>query len=534
MGFGQNFFRSAAETLPKGAALGIEVAKIKTDKAQDFEEKKRQRELKKKSSFDKAIESGTFLMGLTKNPASLSKGFQTIGNAIPDEYPEAKAAMKAFSLAVIRDPQKVAEAWKQVRDYQKFANEDDNAGAAVSLSKFELLASDLGIEAAQIIDAMGKGINDFNKTRSDAAMRSKKRDFELEQSTQQTKYFHSLRNLVSSLEQAKKYDKNTADLEKNIFRIVDLMQIQASKSGSPEFINNTTAKLRAIAPDFIADVAGEVRRTAIAKEAGKPAKERKLSQDIVNVLAGSQFNVKPEDATPKQIDAASKIVFNKKLQLEKEKFTELQLEKAKGQLSPSVIARHVDPHGNRAKAGLTLEGAILGEYVPVTEADQKEARTAKTVDAALDSIEKRMLAVFKDTTALNRYPIKVLTNGYAVFALNEQGRNIRRYEAAKEVLLATIGRAVGEQKFTDDDAKRVRKGFAKVFPVPDTKELAIELMKDLRDTVAGMLARPRTTASTGKGGSGQVEGFDLTTSEGLLGFFETPVGKKKDKKKDKN
>jgi len=181
-----------------------------------------------------------------------------------------------------------------------------------------------------------------------------------------------------------------------------------------------------------------------------------------------------------------------------------------------------------------LEGAILGEYVPVTEADQKEARTAKTVDAALDSIEKRMLAVFKDTTALNRYPIKVLTNGYAVFALNEQGRNIRRYEAAKEVLLATIGRAVGEEKFTDDDAKRVRKGFARVFPVPDTKELAIELMKDLRDTVAGMLARPRTTASTGKGGSGQVEGFDLTTSEGLLGFFETPVGKKKDEEKDEN
>ena len=500
----------------------------------DFEEKKRQRELKKKSSFDKAIESGKFLLGLTKNPGKLSKGFQTIGNAIPDEFPEAKAAMEAFAQASLRDPEKVEAAWKHVADYQKMASAGDEAGAAVALGKFELATSDLGIPAAQLLDAMGKGINDFNKTRSDAAVRSKKRDFELEQSTQQTNDLHSLRNLVSSLEQAKKYDKDTADLEKNIFRIVDLMQIQAANRNIPAIINETTAKLRAIAPDFISDVAGEVSRTAIAKEAGKPAKGRKLSQDIVNVLAGSQFNVKPEDATPKQIDAASKIVFSKKIQLEKEKFTELQLEKAKGQLSPSVIARLVDPHGNRAKAGLTLEGAILGEYVPVTEADQKEARTAKTVDAALDSIEKRMLAVFKDTTELNRYPIKVLTNGYGWYFLNEQGRNIRRYEAAKEVLLATIGRAVGEQRFTDEDAVRVRKGFARVFPVPDTKELAIELMKDLRDTVAGMLARPRTTASTGKGGSGQAEGFDLTTSEGLLGFFETPVGKKKDEEKDEN
>ena len=276
MGFGSNFFGAATEALPLGAQVGVRGI----ENAQDFEEKKRQRELKKKSSFDKAIESGTFLMGLTKNPGSLSKGFKTIGNAIPDEFPEAKAAMEAFSLAVIREPKKVAEAWKQVSDYQKFANSGDNAGAAVSLSKFELLASDLGIQAAQIINAMGNGVNDFNKTRSDAAMRSKQKDFELEQSTQQTKDLHSLRNLVSSLEQAKKYDKNTADLEKKIFRIVDLMQIQASKSGSPEFINNTTAKLRAIAPDFISDVAGEVRRTAIAKEAGKPDKPVKIMEKI--------------------------------------------------------------------------------------------------------------------------------------------------------------------------------------------------------------------------------------------------------------
>jgi len=496
----------------------------------DFEEKKKQRELKKKSSFEKAIESGKLLLGLTKNPGKLSNGFQIIGNAIPDEFPEAKAAMEAFAQASLRDPEKVEAAWKYVADYQKMASAGDEAGAAVALGKFELATSDLGIPAAQLLDAMGKGINDFNKTRSDAAVRSKQKDFELEQSTQQTKDFHSLRNLVSSLEQAKKDDQNTADLEKKIFRIVDLMQIQASKSGSPEFINNTTATLRAIAPDFIADVAGEVSRTATAKEAGKPAKVRKLSQDLVDVLAGNQFKVKPEDATPEQIDAASKIVFNKKLQLEKEKFTALQLEKAKGQLSPNVIARLVDPHGNRAKAGLTLEGAILGEYVPVTEADQKEARTAKTVDAALDSIEKRMLAVFKDTTKLNRYPIKVLTNGYGWYFLNEQGRNIRRYEAAKEVLLATIGKAIGEDKFTDDDAKRIRKGFARVFPVPDTKELAIELMQDLRNTVAGMLARPRTTAGTGKGGSGEADGYDLTTADGLLGF----VGKNKDKEKDEN
>ena len=328
MGFGQNFFRSAAETLPKGAALGMEVAKIKTDKAQDFEEKKKQRELKKKSSFEKAIESGKFLLGLTKNPGKLSKGFQTIGNAIPDEFPEAKAAMEAFAQASLRDPEKVEAAWKYVADYQKMASAGDEAGAAVALGKFELATSDLGIPAAQLLDAMGKGINDFNKTRSDAAIHSKKKDFELEQSTQQTNNLHSLRNLVSSLEQAKKYDQNTADLEKKIFRIVDLMQIQASKSGSPEFINNTTAKLRAIAPDFIADVAGEVRRTALAKEAGKPAKVRKLSQDIVNVLAGSKFNVSPEDATPEQIDAASIIVYNKKLQFEKDKRKNLTNDRA--------------------------------------------------------------------------------------------------------------------------------------------------------------------------------------------------------------
>ena len=246
----------------------------------DFEEKKRQRELKKKSSFDKAIESGTFLLGLTKNPGRLSNGFQTIGNAIPEEYPEAKAAMKAFAEASLRDPKKVEAAWKNVADYQKMASAGDEAGAAVSLGKFELATSDLGIPAAQLLDAMGKGINDFNKTRSEAAVRSKKKDFELEQSTQQTKDFHSLRNLVSSLEQAKKYDKNTADLEKNIFRIVDLMQIQAAKSNIPAIINETTAKLRAIAPDFISDVAGEVRRTAVAEGAGKPDKPVKIMEKI--------------------------------------------------------------------------------------------------------------------------------------------------------------------------------------------------------------------------------------------------------------
>ena len=260
------------------------------------------------------------------------------------------------------------------------------------------------------------------------------------------------------------------------------------------------------------------------------AKGRQLSQDLVDVLAGNQFNVKPEDATPEQIDAAGKIVFNNKLQLEKEKFTELQLEKAKGKLSPNVVSQLVDPNGNRALLGLTLEEAILGEYVPVTSEDKKEAKQAKTVDAALNAIEKAITAVFKDTTRLNRYPIKVLQNSYSVFFLNEQGRAIRKYEALKESLMAGIGKAVGEGRFTDEDRDAVRKAFPRVFPVPDTKVLADELIKQLRDTVANMLARPRTAAGTGKGGSGQVEGFDVKTAKGLLGYVST----KKDKKKDEN
>jgi len=299
MGFGSNFFGAATAALPQGVQLGIQGVALKRQKRQDqLREEKDTMDLFLKQwktaendplLQDTMLEDFTIKHGTEEgNLQSFARTFQGMGadkrkmyinnnNTINDALAGKGTTTKAQGLAA------------------------NNANKAIIRSLGRVVPTDMRHIDRQL------GGSDADLTR-----REKQED---------------------SDRRFKFYENQSKVLEKQVQETKLLLEKSDNQEGR-DFLETSIGRLKSLLQNMYANGMGftnefiESKFEILGIGEKKQPKERKLSQSIVDVLAGNEFNVRPEEATPKQIDAASIIVFNKKLQFEKDKRKNLTNDRA--------------------------------------------------------------------------------------------------------------------------------------------------------------------------------------------------------------
>jgi len=299
MGFGSNFFGAATAALPQGVQLGIQGVALKRQKRQDqLREEKDTMDLFLKQwktaendplLQDTMLEDFTIKYGTEEgNLQSFARTFQGMGAD--------KRKMYIDNNKIINDA--IAGKGATTKAQGLAAN---NANKAIIRSLGRVVPTDM-----RHIDKQLGG--------SDAALTRREKQ---EDADRRFKF----------------YENQSKVLEQQVQETKLLLEKSDNQEGR-DFLETSIGRLKSLLQNMYANGMGfnnefiESKFKILGIGEKKQPKERTLSQSIVNVLAGSKFNVRPEEATPEQIDAASIIVYNKKLQFEKDKRKNLTNDRA--------------------------------------------------------------------------------------------------------------------------------------------------------------------------------------------------------------
>jgi len=152
-------------------------------------------------------------------------------------------------------------------------------------------------------------------------------------------------------------------------------------------------------------------------------------------------------------------------------------------ITPSQLSSFVNNQGEPPPPGTTLRQAREGGYIPVAVNKQNLQASAQGANAVLDRLNELSNRIF---TAGPGVTDRLLLAGQRGWEYASQSNpDVALFESLKRGTLAPIIRSMGEKgTLAEGDVKRAIDLLPKMFPVPDSREVALTKLSQIRNILS--------------------------------------------------